>query len=98
MLRFWQATTAARYRHFLYGGAPGVADAVARNLIAQCPGHQIAGTLSPPYRTLTSSEDAAICRAINASKADVVWVGLGTPKQERWMFDHCDRLSAPVLI
>jgi N-acetylglucosaminyldiphosphoundecaprenol N-acetyl-beta-D-mannosaminyltransferase len=96
MLRFWQETPAARYRHFFYGGAPGVADALAHKFAR--PHHQIAGTFSPPYRNVTSEEDHAICSLINDSKPDIVWVGLGTPKQECWMRDHQDRLSAPVLV
>ena len=98
MLRFWQETRSARCRHFFYGGAPGVADALAHKFARQFPNHQIAGTFSPPYRNVTSEEDQAICSLINDSKPDIVWVGLGTPKQERWMRDHKDRLSAPVLV
>jgi N-acetylglucosaminyldiphosphoundecaprenol N-acetyl-beta-D-mannosaminyltransferase len=98
MLRFWQETQSARYRHFFYGGAPGVADALAQKFTHQFPGHQIAGTFSPPYRPLTSKEDREICSVIDDSRPDIVWIGLGTPKQERWMRDHCDRLTAPVLV
>jgi N-acetylglucosaminyldiphosphoundecaprenol N-acetyl-beta-D-mannosaminyltransferase len=98
MLRFWQETRSTRYRHFFYGGAPGVADALAHKFARQFPDHQIAGTFSPPYRNLTPNEDQEICSVINDSKSDVVWVGLGTPKQERWMRDHQDRLASPVLI
>lgn len=97
MLRFWQETRSA-YRHFFYGGAPGVAEALAHKFVRQFPDHQIAGTFSPPYRNLTPNEDQEICSVINDSKSDVVWVGLGTPKQEHWMRDHQDRLAAPVLI
>jgi N-acetylglucosaminyldiphosphoundecaprenol N-acetyl-beta-D-mannosaminyltransferase len=98
MFRFWQETLSGRYRHFLYGGAPGVADALASKFAHQFPDHEIAGTFSPPYRNLTPEEDEAICSAINDTQPDIVWVGLGTPKQERWMLDHRNKLSAPVLI
>ncbi len=98
MLRFWQETTSARYRHFLYGGAPGVADALARKFAHRFPTHQIVGTFSPPYRNLSSEENREICSIINGSHPDIVWVGLGTPKQERWMRDHQHQLSAPVLV
>jgi N-acetylglucosaminyldiphosphoundecaprenol N-acetyl-beta-D-mannosaminyltransferase len=98
MLRFWQETTSTRCRHFLYGGAPGVADALARKFAHQFPTHQIAGTFSPPYRNLSPEEDREICSIINGSHPDIVWVGLGTPKQERWMRDHQHRLSAPALV
>ena len=59
---------------------------------------RVAGCYSPPYRTLTPEEDEEIVAKINASGADIVWVGLSTPKQERWMAAHRERLHAPVLI
>ncbi|HLZ91918.1 MAG TPA: WecB/TagA/CpsF family glycosyltransferase [Candidatus Acidoferrum sp.] len=96
MLRFWQET--ASHRHFFYGGVPGVADALAAKFARQFPAHQIAGTFCPPFRDLTADEDQQICALLNGSRADIVWVGLGTPKQERWMHDHHERLNAPVLI
>jgi N-acetylglucosaminyldiphosphoundecaprenol N-acetyl-beta-D-mannosaminyltransferase len=98
MLRFWQETRSVRYRHFFYGGAPGIAGALADKFQRQFPSHQIAGTLSPPYRDLTADEDQEICSVINHSKVDIIWVGLGTPKQERWMRDHQHRLTVPVLV
>jgi N-acetylglucosaminyldiphosphoundecaprenol N-acetyl-beta-D-mannosaminyltransferase len=98
MLRFWQEADSARYRHFLYGGAPGIADALARKFARQFPNHEIAGAFSPPYRNLSPDEDREICSIINGSNPDIVWVGLGTPKQERWMRDHQHQLSAPVLV
>jgi N-acetylglucosaminyldiphosphoundecaprenol N-acetyl-beta-D-mannosaminyltransferase len=98
MLRFWQQTASEKYRHFLYGGAAGVADALAQKFGRQFPGHQIAGTISPPFRNLSPDEDREVCSVINHSKPDIVWVGLGTPKQERWMRDHQGRLTAPVLV
>jgi N-acetylglucosaminyldiphosphoundecaprenol N-acetyl-beta-D-mannosaminyltransferase len=98
MFRFWQVTSPARYRHFFYGGAPGVTELLASKFTRQFPGHQIVGTFSPPYRNLTPDEDREICSRINDSNPDIVWIGLGTPKQERWMHDHQDRLAAPVLL
>jgi len=98
MLRFWQEANSVRYRHFFYGGAPGVADALARKFARQFPNHEIVGTVSPPYRNLSPDEDREICSLINEANPDIVWVGLGTPKQERWMRDHQRQLSAPVLV
>jgi len=97
MLRFFQETT-SRTRHFLYGGAPGVADALANKFARQFPTHAIAGTFSPPYRNLSRDDSREICSMINDSNPDIVWVGLGTPKQERWMHVHQHLLSAPVLV
>jgi N-acetylglucosaminyldiphosphoundecaprenol N-acetyl-beta-D-mannosaminyltransferase len=98
MLRFWQQTQSSHYRHFFYGGAPGVADALAHKFKHLFPGQKIAGTFSPPYRNLCPDEDQQICAIINDSQPDIVWVGLGTPKQERWMCDRQDRLTAPTLV
>jgi len=86
------------YRHFLYGGEQGVAEILQGRLRARFQGLSIAGTLSPSYGTPTVGEDQAIVDRINASRPDVVWVGLGSPKQERWMAAHLGRLTAPVMI
>ena len=86
------------WRVFFYGGAEGVADALARSLEARFPGLCIAGTESPPYRPLTLDEDVDAVRRINASGADIVFVGLGCPRQERWSAEHRSRLDAPVLL
>lgn len=88
--------TGPTLRHFFYGGAPGVADAMAERLAARFPGLQVAGTLCPRVADGTEvlSEDV---EAINAARPDVVWVGLGHPKQELWMHTHRALLQAPVL-
>ena len=83
MLAVCEAGLAKGRRHFLYGGAPGVADDLASRLHARFPGLQVAGTLSPRFGPPTPDEDAQAVAAINASQADIVWVGLSTPKQER---------------
>jgi N-acetylglucosaminyldiphosphoundecaprenol N-acetyl-beta-D-mannosaminyltransferase len=88
--------TGGAYRHFFYGGADGVADQLARVLQKKF-GIQVAGTWCPPFRALTAIEENEVAVRIEESKADVVWVGLSTPKQERWMHSHRD-LKVPVLI
>jgi N-acetylglucosaminyldiphosphoundecaprenol N-acetyl-beta-D-mannosaminyltransferase len=85
-------------RHFLYGSSPATLDRLRHQLIAHAPSAQIVGSFSPPYRRLTAEEDATVVSLINDSKADIVWVGLSTPKQEQWMADHRSQLKAPVLI
>jgi N-acetylglucosaminyldiphosphoundecaprenol N-acetyl-beta-D-mannosaminyltransferase len=86
-------------RFFLYGGRNDEALAqLKRNLRTAYPGLQIAGGYSPPFRELTAAEEDALVAEINASVADVVWVGIGVPKQEKWMARMRDRLEAPVLI
>lgn len=85
-------------RHFFYGGAPGVADLLAQKLAVRFPGLQVAGTFSPPYRTLTDEETLEVARRINQTAADIVWVGLSTPKQERWVDGVRRHLTVRVLV
>jgi N-acetylglucosaminyldiphosphoundecaprenol N-acetyl-beta-D-mannosaminyltransferase len=96
--RFCEETAAKGYRHFFYGGAPGVAEELSARLAARFPGLQTAGVCCPPYRPLTQAEDEEEVSRINEAHADLVWVGLGAPKQERWMAEHKSRLKAPLLI
>lgn len=98
MLACCQRFLTAGYRHFFYGGGPGVPELLAERLASRFPGLRVAGTFSPPFRALTAAEDDEIVRRIDESRADVVWVGLSTPKQERWMHAHHRRLRAPVMI
>lgn len=83
---------------YLYGGREGIPDLLAEQLLARFPGLSIVGAYSPPFRELTPEEDSAIVDRINAADPDLVWVGLSTPKQERWMAAHVGRLAAPVLL
>jgi N-acetylglucosaminyldiphosphoundecaprenol N-acetyl-beta-D-mannosaminyltransferase len=85
-------------RHFFFGGAPGIAARLAARLSARFPGLVVAGTCCPPFRQPTAEEDAQIVATIDAARPDIVWVGLSTPKQERWMADHVGRVDAPVLV
>lgn len=86
------------YRHYFYGGAPGVAERLAQKLQRDYPGLQVAGIESPPFRELTAAEESAMIERIRAARPDLVWVGIGSPRQERWMSKHVTRLGAPVLI
>lgn len=76
------------YRHFFYGSTQETLDLLKEKLETNYPGITIAGMYSPPYRTLTEEEDAAVIQMISEADADFVWVGLGAPKQERWMAEH----------
>jgi N-acetylglucosaminyldiphosphoundecaprenol N-acetyl-beta-D-mannosaminyltransferase len=82
---------------FLYGGKDGVPELLAEKLAERIPGVKFAGMYSPPFRPLTEEEDDAIVKRINDSGAQLVWVGLSTPEQERWMAAHRDRLNAPAM-
>jgi len=84
--------------HFFFGGAPGVAEELARRLGKAYPGLLVAGTISPPFRELTPEEDESFVAEINAAKPDYVWVGLGAPKQDLWVAAHRDRLDAAALL
>jgi N-acetylglucosaminyldiphosphoundecaprenol N-acetyl-beta-D-mannosaminyltransferase len=90
-------TTGAKYRHFFYGGMPGVAALIA-GVLASRYGINVVGEYSPPFRPLSNQEDEEIVALINAARPDVVWVGLSTPKQERWMYEHRPRLLVPAVV
>jgi N-acetylglucosaminyldiphosphoundecaprenol N-acetyl-beta-D-mannosaminyltransferase len=98
LLACCHASVARGYRHFFYGGNPGVAQRLSDRLVRRFPGLRVVGTYSPPYRPAGAAERDEVVQQINASGADIVWVGLSTPKQERWMDAHRTRLVAPVLI
>lgn len=98
MLAMFARSQQAHHRHFLYGAVPGTLDKLKARLERRFPHANIVGAYAPPFRSVGALEDEAVLRAINATEPDIVWVGLGTPKQEVWMARHRDRLSAPVLI
>jgi N-acetylglucosaminyldiphosphoundecaprenol N-acetyl-beta-D-mannosaminyltransferase len=98
MMEFCKATAHNGYRHFLYGGADGVPEQLAAALRSHCPDINIVGTYSPPFRPLNGDEEQRVLGLISSANADVVWVGLSTPKQERWMAEFRNRLRVPVMV
>ncbi len=86
------------WKHYFYGGKEGVPEKLRDTLTARFPGLQVVGCYSPPFRALSPEEDAAEVKMINESGADLVWVGLGAPKQELWMGRHAGRITAPVML
>lgn len=98
MLRVCEASEARGWRHYFYGGAEGVAEQLGDRLRQRFPAMQVVGSYCPPFRPLTPEEEHDIARQIDAARPDIVWVGLSTPKQERWMNRFRPRLAAPVLI
>jgi N-acetylglucosaminyldiphosphoundecaprenol N-acetyl-beta-D-mannosaminyltransferase len=78
--------------HYLLGSTPQVLDALHRELRRRYPGARIVGTSSPPFRPLTAHERRQQVEQIRSAAADIVWVGLGTPKQDRWAAELCDAL------
>ncbi len=86
------------YRHFLYGGGDGVAEELAERLRRRIPGVQIVGTYTPPFRPLHSEELRDLQIRVAACKPDIFWVGLSTPKQERFMAQHICCLDTKLMI
>jgi N-acetylglucosaminyldiphosphoundecaprenol N-acetyl-beta-D-mannosaminyltransferase len=98
MLALCEYSVGKAYSHFLYGGGPEVPEKLAEELKDRFPGLRVAGVYSPPFRELTPDEDEGVIKMINDSGAQIVWIGLSTPKQEKWMSSHLKKLKAPVLI
>jgi N-acetylglucosaminyldiphosphoundecaprenol N-acetyl-beta-D-mannosaminyltransferase len=87
--------TGSAYRHFFYGGGSGTAERLATSLQKRY-GIVVAGTYTPPFHALTEKEQKDVELILDATAPDVLWVGLSTPKQEKWMHRHCGRLRVPV--
>ena len=85
------------YRHYFYGSTKATLEALRTALVRRYPKLQIAGMYSPPFRDLTKAEDEEVVRRINDSGADFVWVALGAPKQEWWMYEHRGRIKSLML-
>ena len=88
----------AQYSSFFFGDTEETLAALQEKVRNTYPGHRIAGVLSPPFRAMTLEEDSAIIEQINKAKPDVLWVGLGMPKQDWWIYNHLDRLGVPIVI
>ena len=98
MLAVCAAGRTSGLTHFFYGGAPGVAEELKQKLTARFPGLAVAGTFTPPFRPLDATELAALRTEVARVRPDVMWIGLGTPKQEKFMAEHWRSLDAGVLI
>jgi N-acetylglucosaminyldiphosphoundecaprenol N-acetyl-beta-D-mannosaminyltransferase len=98
MAEFCHETHMLGYKHFFYGAAPGVAEKLAVQLKKNYSALEVVGTYSPPFRPLTPVEDNEVVQRINAARPDILWVGLGCPKQERWMLEHRSHLNVPVML
>lgn len=95
---FCEVASRKRYRNFFYGDTVGVLAQLTKSLGDRLPGLEVVGTFSPPFRSLSAEEDVHIISMINKTRPDVLWVGLGLPKQERWIFSHRDKLKVPVIV
>jgi N-acetylglucosaminyldiphosphoundecaprenol N-acetyl-beta-D-mannosaminyltransferase len=97
MLEILKISNQRGYRHFFYGSKPETLEAIKKKLVMEYPGVLVAGMYSPPFRKLTEEEDKEIIDLINKSNPDFIWVGLGAPKQEQWMYAHQDKLNGLMI-
>jgi N-acetylglucosaminyldiphosphoundecaprenol N-acetyl-beta-D-mannosaminyltransferase len=98
MLALMEATQHHPLKHFFYGGAPGVAEELQASLEKSFPGIQTAGAYCPPFRSLNESEISDLQRIVSSTKPDIFWVGLSTPKQERFMAEFLQLLDTKIMI
>jgi N-acetylglucosaminyldiphosphoundecaprenol N-acetyl-beta-D-mannosaminyltransferase len=98
MLQVCRLSVECGYRHFLYGGEPGVASDLKLALETKVPGVQIVGTFTPPFRPLTPDEEDELKAALAICKPHIMWIGISTPKQECFMAQHFSSLNVPLLV
>jgi N-acetylglucosaminyldiphosphoundecaprenol N-acetyl-beta-D-mannosaminyltransferase len=98
MLELFAQGQSKGLRHYLYGATPETLKKLERGLLKTAPDAKIVGSYSPPFRPLAKTEAQSVAKMINGSAPDIVWVGLGAPKQELWMAEMQGSLNAPVLI
>lgn len=99
MLKTIEAGCSIGMKHFFYGGVDEtVVEQLCANLKVQFPNVQITGSYVPPFRDLTAAERSDVIAQINGSGADIVWVGIGTPRQDFWVSEYRSVLNTPVLI
>ena len=96
MLRLFELSQSRGFTHFFYGGGPGVAEELKSKLETRFPGVRIVGTFTPPFCPLTAEEEADLVRIVSAARPDMFWVGLSTPKQEKFMASHWEQLEATL--
>jgi N-acetylglucosaminyldiphosphoundecaprenol N-acetyl-beta-D-mannosaminyltransferase len=92
-----KALAAEQVRHFFYGGEPGIAEDLVARLKKEVPDLQVAGMYSPPFRALSNEEESEIIAMFIESGADIIWVGLGSPRQEVWMAEHVAAIPAVLI-
>lgn len=97
MLKLCELSIVKKYKIFLYGGTKETLEELTQTLLKQYDGIEIVGTHSPPFRQLTQEEDNEVMNMINSTEADIVFVSLGCPKQEYWMYHHRDRINGIMI-
>lgn len=97
MLNVCRESVRHGFTHFFYGGAPGVAEELKRNLETRFPGLKVVGTYTPPFRPLSMKEHINLVQQVNEAKPDIIWVGLSTPKQERFMAEYVSKFDTSLM-
>ncbi|MBL7196761.1 MAG: WecB/TagA/CpsF family glycosyltransferase [Candidatus Omnitrophica bacterium] len=98
MNEFLNLSEKKEYSHFFYGATNSTLEKLNLNLRKKFPGLKINGFYSPPFRELSEDEDREVIEMINLASPDVLWIGLGCPKQQLWMYRHKDKLKVPVMV
>lgn len=98
MLALCEEAVERGWTSYFYGGREGIPELLAEKLSDRFPGLQVVGTWSPPHRPLSDEEDREVVARINDADPDLLWVGLSTPKQERWVADHIGKTNASALL
>lgn len=97
MLELFRISQGRGYRHYFYGATQETLDRMLAKIKKGYAGMAVAGAYAPPFRPLTDEEDKAVTEQINSAQPDFIWVGLGAPKQEEWMYAHRGRLNAVMI-
>jgi N-acetylglucosaminyldiphosphoundecaprenol N-acetyl-beta-D-mannosaminyltransferase len=98
MLKIFSVSAQKGYTHFFYGGNTGVAEELKNALTKSFPGAQVVGTYTPPFRPLNAQEEAELIATVNELKPDFFWVGLSTPKQEKFMDQYISKLDTKLML
>ena len=98
MREFFLRASQKKYRSYFYGDTDSTLTSLQEAVARDYPGHEIAGVFSPPFRPLTPEVDREAIERINAARPDILWVGLGMPRQDMWIYERLDRLKVPVAI
>lgn len=97
MLAVMEMSAQRGYRHFFYGGANGVAEELRTKMVERFPGLQVVGTYEPPFRPLNEAEERDLQAQVNACQPDMMWVGISTPKQERFVAEYLPKLNVTLM-
>jgi N-acetylglucosaminyldiphosphoundecaprenol N-acetyl-beta-D-mannosaminyltransferase len=98
LLEMCRLSIARGYKNFFYGGRPGIAERLSARLKQRFPGLDVVGTYAPPFRPLSDREEEQLTALVEEAKPDIFWVGLGSPKQERFMAQHCGKLTCKLMV